>query len=187
MSLQTNYTADFAQIVNANSAFVVGALVGLITTRLMRVIGVQTAARRLMRATYRDLAGIADGSAPMTRDEWASRMLDRVGLLLFRRPRFEARPTTNSPTRSAICAIGVNIIETRAMAAQVNDERRQRMAAMFAGIAAHFRALAHGRVRAAGERTARGNRRRDRRGARLRVRDPCLRRRDCRLAPDALP
>ena len=39
----------------------------------------------------------------MTRDEWASRMLDRVGLLLFRRPRFEARPHTNSPTRSAIC------------------------------------------------------------------------------------
>ena len=57
MSLQTNYTADFAQIVNANSAFVVGALVALITTRLMRVIGVQTAARRLMRASYRDLAG----------------------------------------------------------------------------------------------------------------------------------
>ncbi|MGA7429054.1 MAG: FUSC family protein [Xanthobacteraceae bacterium] len=150
MSLQTNYTADFAQIVNANSAFVVGALVALITTRLMRVIGVQTAARRLMRASYRDLAGIADGSAPMTRDEWASRMLDRVGLLLFRRPRFEARPHNEFADALGDLRIGVNLIETRAMAAQVNDERRQRMAAMFAGIAAHFRALAHGRVRPLG-------------------------------------
>ncbi len=150
MSLQTNYTADFAQIVNANSAFVVGALVALITTRLMRVIGVQTAARRLMRASYGDLAGIADGSAPMTRDEWASRMLDRVGLLLFRRPRFEARPHNEFADALGDLRIGVNLIETRAMAAQVNDERRQRMAAMFAGIAAHFRALAHGRVRPLG-------------------------------------
>ena len=150
MSLQTNYTADFAQIVNANSAFVVGALVALITTRLMRVIGVQTAARRLMRASYRDLAGIADGSAPMTRDEWASRMLDRVGLLLFRRPRFEARSHNEFADALGDLRIGVNLIETRAMAAQVNDERRQRMAAMFAGIAAHFRALAHGRVRPLG-------------------------------------
>jgi hypothetical protein len=40
--------------------------------------------------------------------------------------------------------IGVNLIETKAMAAQVNDERQQRMAGMLAGIAAHFRALARG-------------------------------------------
>jgi uncharacterized membrane protein YccC len=150
MSLQTNYTADFAQIVNANSAFVVGALVALITTRLMRVIGVQTAARRLMRASYRDLAGLADGTRPMTRDEWASRMLDRVGLLLFRRPRFEARRTHEFADALGDLRIGVNIIETRSMASQVSSERRQRMAGMFAGLAAHFRALAHGRVRPLG-------------------------------------
>ncbi len=150
MSLQTNYTADFAQIVNASSAFVVGAMAALIVTGLMRVIGVQTAARRLMRASYRDLAGIADGSAPMTRDEWGSRQLDRVGLLLFRRPRFEARPHDEFADALGDLRIGVNLIETRAMAAQVNDERRQRMAIMFAGIAAHFRALAHGRVRPLG-------------------------------------
>jgi uncharacterized membrane protein YccC len=146
MSLQTNYTADFAQIVNSSSAFVVGALAGLITTRLMRVIGVQTAARRLLRASYRDLAGIADGSAPMTRDEWASRMLDRVGLLLFRRPRFEARPTHEFADALGDLRLGVNIIETRSMASQVSAERGERMAGMFRGMAAHFRALAHGSV-----------------------------------------
>jgi uncharacterized membrane protein YccC len=150
MSLQTNYTADFAQIVNANSAFVVGALAALIVTRLMRVIGVQTAARRLLRASWRDLAGVADGSAPMTRDEWASRMLDRVGLLLFRRPRFEPRPTHEFADALGDLRIGVNIIETRAMALQVSDERRQKMAGMFAGIADHFRALARGRVQPLG-------------------------------------
>jgi uncharacterized membrane protein YccC len=150
MSLQTNYTADLAQIVNSNSAFVVGALVALITTRLMRVIGVQTSVRRLLRATYRDLAGLADGSGPMTRDAWASRMLDRVGLMLFRRPRFEPGPTHEFADALGDLRIGVNIIETRAMALQVSDGRRQKMAGMFAGIAGHFRALAHGRVQPLG-------------------------------------
>ncbi len=145
MSLQTNYTADFAQIVNSNSAFVVGALTGLITTRLMRVIGVQTAARRLLHASYRDLAGLADGSAPMTRDEWASRMLDRVGLLLFRRPRFEVRPQHEFADALGDLRLGVNIIETRTMAEQVGAERRERMTGMFKRLAAYFRELARGR------------------------------------------
>jgi uncharacterized membrane protein YccC len=146
MSLQTNYTADFAQIVNSSSAFVVGALAGLITTQVMRVIGVQTAARRLLHASYRDLAGLADGSAPMTRDEWASRMLDRVGLLLFRRPRFEAQPKHEFADALGDLRLGVNIIETRSMARQVSAERQARMAGMFNGIAAYFRALARGRA-----------------------------------------
>ena len=146
MSLQTNYTADFAQIVNSNSAFLVGALAGLITTQLMRAIGVQTAVRRLMHATYRDLAGLADGSAPMTRDEWGSRMLDRVGLLMFRRPRFEPRPTHEFADALADLRLGVNIIETRSMARQVSPERRERMAGMFKRLAAYFRKLARGRT-----------------------------------------
>jgi uncharacterized membrane protein YccC len=151
LSLQTNYTADFAQIVNSSSAFVVGALAGLITTQVMRVIGVETAARRLLHASYRDLAGIADGSAPMTRDEWASRMLDRVGLLLFRRPRFEARPKHEFADALGDLRLGVNIIETRSMALQVNAERRERMGGMFKRLAAYFRELARGRAAPLGQ------------------------------------
>ena len=60
LSLQTSYTADLATIINTNSAFVLGGLAGLVVTRLMRVIGTQASARRLMRATYRDLADLAD-------------------------------------------------------------------------------------------------------------------------------
>jgi len=86
----------------------------------------------------------------MTRDEWGSRMLDRVGLLMFRRPRFEPRPTHEFADALADLRLGVNIIETRSMARQVSPERRQKMAGMFGELAAHFRALAHGRVRPLG-------------------------------------
>ena len=102
MSLQTSYTADLANIINSNSAFVLGGVVGLTVTRLMRVIGTQASARRLIRATYRDLASLADGRVLPTREQWASRMLDRVALLLYRQPRFEPH-STNSPPRSKIC------------------------------------------------------------------------------------
>ena len=151
MSLQTNYTADFAQIVNSNSAFVVGALIGLIITRLMRVIGVQTAARWLMRATYRDLAGLADSSAPMARDEWASRMLDRVGLLLFRRPRFEPRPTHEFADALGDLRLGVNIIETRSIAPNMSVPAQKCLTAMLTALARYFRALARGRVAPLGD------------------------------------
>ncbi len=46
MNLQTRYSADLAAIVNSNSAFVLGGVVGLLVTRMMRVIGAQASARR---------------------------------------------------------------------------------------------------------------------------------------------
>src|SRR5262252_5575784 len=61
MSLQTSYTADLAAIVNSNSAFVLGGVAALVVTGLIRVIGTEASARRLMRATYRDLGDLAAG------------------------------------------------------------------------------------------------------------------------------
>jgi uncharacterized membrane protein YccC len=58
MNLQTRYTADLAAIVNSNSAFVLGGVAALVVTRLMRVIGTQASAQRLLRAIYRDLADL---------------------------------------------------------------------------------------------------------------------------------
>ena len=92
MSLQTGYAADLAAIVNSNVAFVLGGVAALIVTRLMRVIGTQESARRLLRAIYRDLADLAAGRSHPTREQWVSRMMDRVALFLYRQPRFEPRP-----------------------------------------------------------------------------------------------
>ena len=147
LSLQTSYTADLATIINTNSAFVLGGLAGLVVTRLIRVIGTQASARRLMRATYRDLADLAAGHKLPTRDQWASRMLDRVALLLYRQPRFEPRPQHEFADALGDLRLGANIIETQSVAAGMSKPARDALAAMFAGLARHFRALARGRVR----------------------------------------
>jgi uncharacterized membrane protein YccC len=146
MNLQTSYTADLATILNTNSAFVLGGVAGLVVTRLMRVIGTQASARRLMRATYRDLSDLADGRSPPTRDEWASRMLDRVALLLYRQPRFEPRPQHEFADALGDLRLGVNIIETRSIAPDMSERAQGALAAMFAELSRHFRALARGRV-----------------------------------------
>jgi len=146
LNLQTSYTADLATIINTNSAFVLGGLAGLVVTRLMRVIGTQASARRLMRATYRDLADLATGRAVPTRGEWASRMLDRVALLLYRQPRFEPRPQHEFADALEDLRLGINIIETQIIAPSMPQPAQQALAAMFAGLAPHFRALARGRM-----------------------------------------
>jgi uncharacterized membrane protein YccC len=146
LSLQTSYTANLATIINTNSAFVLGGLAGLAVTRLMRVIGTQASARRLMRATYGDLAELTTGSAVPTRGEWASRMLDRVALLLYRQPRFEPHPQNEFADVLEDLRLGVNIIETRTIAPNMSELAQRALAAMFAGLAPHFRALARGRV-----------------------------------------
>jgi uncharacterized membrane protein YccC len=84
LAIQPNYSADMATFLNSSMAVVVGFTVGLAVTRQIRAIGAQTAARRLLRAGWRDLADLADGNIDPTRAEWTSRMLDRVGLLLPR-------------------------------------------------------------------------------------------------------
>ena len=151
MSLQTSYTADLAAIVNSNSAFVLGGASALVVTRLMRVIGTQASARRLIRATYRDLADLAAGLSHPTRDEWASRMLDRVALLLYRQPRFEPRPQHEFADALEDLRLGVNIIEMRSIAPGMSERAQEALAAMFAELAPHFRALARGRVAPLGD------------------------------------
>lgn len=151
MNLQTSYTADLATIVNSNSAFVLGGIAALVVTQLMRVIGTQASARRLIRATYRDLADLAGGRSHPSRDQWASRMLDRVALLLYRQPRFEPRPQHEFADALGDLRLGVNMIEAQSMATAMSKPAQDALAAMFVSLSMHFRALARGRVAQLGE------------------------------------
>lgn len=151
MSLQTSYTADLAAILNSNSAFVLGGVVALVVTRLMRVIGTQASARRLLRAIYRDLADLAAARSHPTREQWASRMLDRVALLLYRQPRFEPRPRHEFADALKDLRLGVNMIEAQSLAPSMSKPAQDALATMFADLDAHFHALARGRVAPLGD------------------------------------
>src|SRR5262249_57232213 len=118
---------------------------GLGAPRWVRVRGTQGSAGRLMRATYRDVADLAGGRAHPSREAWASRMLDRVALLLYRQPRFEPRPQHEFADALGDLRLGVNMIETQSMAGAMSQPAQDALAAMFASLSPHFPSLARGR------------------------------------------
>jgi hypothetical protein len=118
---------------------------------MMRVVGTQASARRLIRATHRDLADLAAGRSHPHRDQWTSRMMDRVALLLYRQPRFEPRPQHEFADALDDLRLGVNMIETQSIAPAMSKPAQDALAAMFASLALHFRALGRGRVAPLGD------------------------------------
>jgi hypothetical protein len=78
-------------------------------------------------------------------------MLDRVALLLYRQPRFEPRPRHEFADALEDLRLGVNMIETQSMAPAMSKPTQDALAAMFASVAAHFRALARGRAAQLGD------------------------------------
>jgi hypothetical protein len=73
-------------------------------------------------------------------------MMDRVALLLYRQPHFEPRPQHEFADVLEDLRLGVNMIETQSIASATSRPAQDALAAMFARLAVHFRALARGRV-----------------------------------------
>ncbi len=84
LALQPALHADFDSFTNVAVGSVVGSLIALLVTSLIRVVSPETSASRILRAGWRDLAALAAGRRSTVPQAWASRMLDRVGLLIPR-------------------------------------------------------------------------------------------------------
>ena len=146
LALQSSYSADMASFLNTSTAVVIGSLTGVAVTQLMRVIGAETGARRLLRAGWRDLADLAAQNFTPTRAEWASRMLDRVGLLMPRLSRAGRDPDLVTADALRDLRTGVNIIDLEAIVSGLSAAHTRRDdARLLDGIAAYFRGLARGR------------------------------------------
>ncbi|VWC77401.1 fusaric acid resistance protein [Burkholderia lata] len=87
------YTPDFSNFANSAISQLIGTGVAVVVVRLFQGIGISQSVARLNRLSWRDVARRADGRST---DEirWASRMLDRAGLLL---PRLTATSDTKTP------------------------------------------------------------------------------------------
>ncbi len=145
LAFQPQYTADMASFLNTAIAVVIGSLSGIVTTRLIRVMGAQASARRLLRSGWRDLADLADRTLIATRNEWASQMLDRVGLLLPRMSQAGNDPELACGDALRDLRTGVVVIELQQTVAQLEGRGDQSLTAVLPGVAGHFRAVARGR------------------------------------------
>ncbi|MEG8132664.1 FUSC family protein [Xanthomonas hortorum] len=139
LSLQTTYNANIQSFVNAAVAMVLGIGFAVVLTRLFRSVGAEWSARRLVRQGWRTLAEAAEGHGAQDRQQFASRMLDLLGLLA---PRLALTPEGSDLASVDMLnevRVGLNILQLRGARHGLPQPSREAVDAILAEVAAHYR------------------------------------------------
>jgi uncharacterized membrane protein YccC len=144
MAVQPSYRADFVTFAAIATASILGIVIGLVLTRLLRVISADVSTRRLLRRGWADLAALARKPLRQTLPQFAMRTLDRLSLLTPRTPR--AAPSYELCLNDTLrdLQIGFNLSELATVAAQLPDAYRRSLRALHAQLGAYFDALSEG-------------------------------------------
>lgn len=78
--LDTN-TADLVSFIDTTTAQIIGVATAAIIAAIFRTISAERGARRIQIANWKELAALANASQVPSRSAYASRMLDRIGML----------------------------------------------------------------------------------------------------------
>ena len=139
ISLQPALRPDFGTFSTLAIGAVLGTMVALVVTSLFRVVSAEWASWRLLRAGWRELAGLADGTRHQTMSAWASRMMDRVGLLLPRLARLAGEDQLRLGDALRDLQLGVEVSELREVAGSAGGAARAAIDAALQGVASHVR------------------------------------------------
>ncbi|HET6308137.1 MAG TPA: FUSC family protein [Rhodopila sp.] len=111
LSLESAYSANFVTYADGGLAAILGVGTAAVVTALIRSVGAEWSARRLLRANWRDLAAIPTHRAARDSNALAGLLLDRLGLLV---PRLAAVGEGNELAAVDVLAdlrIGINMID----------------------------------------------------------------------------
>ena len=125
IALQNGYSGDFAPFANSVLASVTGMWIAAVVIRLVRSLGADRIARRLMRINRRSLAKAAEGGGAGHGLELAALMLDRVGLIA---PRLAAIPAEDAAAAGDLLAdvrVGINLVEIRRVRRRLSGAARR--------------------------------------------------------------
>lgn len=140
LALQESYSADFAAFANTALALIGGLWAAALMTRLVRSVGAEQSAMRLLRAGRATLADAAQYRGRGDRAVFAALMLDRLCLLV---PRLAAA-APDSPVRSvdslAQLRAGMNIVVIRRARHTLPVPCVAAVDAVLDAVARHFRA-----------------------------------------------
>lgn len=95
ITLQDRLNPDLESFANSNAAIIVGFVIACCSTALVRSVGAEWSARRLLQASYADIAVTASSTVLPLYDGLPHRMVDRLGLIA---PRIaKLRPEVDFP------------------------------------------------------------------------------------------
>jgi uncharacterized membrane protein YccC len=146
LSLDSFYDADFPTFINAGIAAVLGMMIAAVTTAIIRSVGAEESARRLMRQAWVELEAAALRRGARDRGVFAARMLDRVSLLMPRLASVDSMgPDTPVSRLLADLRVGLNIVDLRRARHELPEEARASVDTMLDALAAHFRCHREGK------------------------------------------
>jgi uncharacterized membrane protein YccC len=142
LALQPNAQADFITFTNVGLATLCAVLMSLLVTQLIRVISPEVVARRILRAGWRELSGLAIGATRPSQYQWVSRMIDRLALL---NPRLApVAPNQNLRGADALVdlRVGINVGTLRSAADELRPPAAQSINATLQDVGLYFKMMA---------------------------------------------
>ncbi|MFV0625561.1 FUSC family protein [Sphingomonas sp. ac-8] len=146
VALGERYSASFPGFVDGALAQLGGAGIAFATTRLLRTLGADWSARRLIRAGWRDVVAMVDGRVEDV-SAWNGRMLDRLGLLT---PRLGAIDPSDRHAATDLLSdlrVGLLVAELTALGRRLPDAGGPAFSGALQAVRDHYRARLSGAPR----------------------------------------
>jgi uncharacterized membrane protein YccC len=142
LALQESFQPDFAGFINGNLAQFVGVFVSIAVTRTLRTISAETSVRRLLKRTWRGLAGLAGNRAAPDPNAFAALLVDRLALLS---PKLAGAGEGRDQLGEAALAdlrVAMNLVTVQGSRGRIAGPAAARLDAVSAQLDAHFSRLA---------------------------------------------
>lgn len=139
IALQDHYTADFTTFVNEGIAAVGGVGFALVWTLVTRPFGAEIAARRLVRAGWKDLAETASGERHDDYERLSGRILDRLGQLVPRLAAIDQRELKKVDGYAEV-RLGFNVLMLQQVRPDLRPPAVTAMDSVLSGISEFYRA-----------------------------------------------
>jgi uncharacterized membrane protein YccC len=143
LALQETYSGDFASFVNGGIATVIGLGAGAIFTKLIRSVGADWSAWRLVRSNWLSLAKTAKRHGHRDRAAFAGLMMDRIGLVTMQLSRMMPQHAPSANKLQADLRVGLNIVDLGRARHNFPPAVVQALDATLDGIAKHYRTPVH--------------------------------------------
>ncbi|VVE28947.1 inner membrane efflux transporter [Pandoraea communis] len=137
VGIQGGYSADFQAFFNNNIAGLAGVLFALIWTLQTRPFGTRVAMRRLIHASWRDIAKNAIGRSVAEHDRLRARLLDRLGQLV---PRLAASESETSSDGFTEVRVELSALALQRELPHLNPSQREAVEAVLTDVARFYRA-----------------------------------------------
>jgi len=150
LSLQDTGALDIPSFLNSMLAQLSGYAAAAVMTALVRTVGVDWMARRMLRIARKEVAQMADGPAAQPPLTIAARMMDRIGLLM---PRLAvAHPTPEARARAIEALrelrVGIHVAQLRGLQ-QPLEQGGVALRPLLHKLGGYFGSGAHGQAPAA--------------------------------------